>query len=205
MQKFLHVGCGPFKKNQTTKGFNNEKWKEIRLDIDKEYSPDILGTIKDLSSIENNSIDAIYSSHNIEHLYYYDVPKAFKEFVRVLNADGFAIITCPDLKTIAKLLIEDRLLETAYTSSAGPVAAFDMIFGHRKNINQDNQYMSHHTGFTKKTITDELIANGFKAVASLSIKENYVLWIVASKSKRNENEMKNLAKEHFPPPSKKIK
>ena len=57
MQKFLHVGCGPFKKNQTTKGFNNEKWKEIRLDIDKEYSPDILGTIKDLSSIENNSID----------------------------------------------------------------------------------------------------------------------------------------------------
>jgi len=31
MQTFLHVGCGPKRKNQTTKGFNQPHWLEKRL------------------------------------------------------------------------------------------------------------------------------------------------------------------------------
>ena len=34
MSTFLHVGCGPKRKDQTTRGFNSPDWQEIRFDID---------------------------------------------------------------------------------------------------------------------------------------------------------------------------
>ena len=43
------------------------------------------------------SVDAVFSSHNIEHLYPHEVPLALKEFMRVLKPDGFVLMTCPDL------------------------------------------------------------------------------------------------------------
>ena len=35
MKTFLHVGCGPQRKNQTTPSFAGEDWKELRFDIDR--------------------------------------------------------------------------------------------------------------------------------------------------------------------------
>ena len=69
MKTFLHVGCGKQTKKFTTKGFNSSAWNEIRLDIDKNVNPDVIGTMTNMSGIESGSMDAIYSSHNIEHLY----------------------------------------------------------------------------------------------------------------------------------------
>ena len=53
----------------------------------------------DMSAVETGSMDALFSSHNVEHLYPHEVPVAFVEFHRVLNDDGFAIITGPDLQS----------------------------------------------------------------------------------------------------------
>ena len=79
MKTFLHVGCGPNYKDKI-KGFNNEMWKEIRFDIDETVNPDIIGTLTDMNSVETGSMDAVYSSHNIEHIYPHEVPIALKEF-----------------------------------------------------------------------------------------------------------------------------
>ena len=49
--KFLHVGCGPKTKTSTTRGFNSPDWEEIRFDIDEKVSPDIIGTMTDMSSV----------------------------------------------------------------------------------------------------------------------------------------------------------
>ena len=89
MKTFLHVGCGPQNKSKI-KGFNNDSWKEIRFDIDKNVNPDIEGTLTDMSLVETGSADAVYSSHNIEHIYPHEVRIALKEFYRVINEDGFA-------------------------------------------------------------------------------------------------------------------
>jgi len=51
--KFLHVGCGPKTKTSTTRGFNSPDWEEIRFDIDEKVSPDIIGTMTDMSSVEH--------------------------------------------------------------------------------------------------------------------------------------------------------
>ena len=64
MKTFLHVGCGPQDISQI-QGFNKEIWNEIRFDIDKNVNPDIEGTILDMSQVQDSSVDAIYSSHNI--------------------------------------------------------------------------------------------------------------------------------------------
>ena len=34
MPTFLHIGCGPKRKPQTTRGFNTDAWTELRFDID---------------------------------------------------------------------------------------------------------------------------------------------------------------------------
>ena len=65
MQKsFLHVGCGPKHKDQTTKGFNTDTWREVRFDIDESVKPDLVGTMTDMSSVADASMDALFSSHN---------------------------------------------------------------------------------------------------------------------------------------------
>ncbi|MDP4617407.1 MAG: methyltransferase domain-containing protein, partial [Burkholderiaceae bacterium] len=143
MPNFLHVGCGPKRKNQTTRGFNTPEWAEIRLDIDASVQPDVIGTMVDLSAVESDSVDAIYSSHNIEHLYPHEVPLALAEFLRVLKPDGFFVVTCPDLQSVCKLIAEDKLTDTAYTSPAGPIAPLDILYGHRPAMAKGNLYMAH--------------------------------------------------------------
>jgi predicted SAM-dependent methyltransferase len=38
-------------------------------------------------------MDALYSSHNIEHVFAHEVVPTLKEFRRVLKPDGFVVIT----------------------------------------------------------------------------------------------------------------
>ena len=161
MQTFLHIGCGPKHKDQTTRGFNTDHWQEIRLDIDVSVSPDVTGTMTDMAAVEASTIDAIFSSHNIEHLYPHEVPVALAEFLRVLNDEGFAVITCPDLRSVCALVAEDKLSEPAYTAPAGPIAPIDILYGHRPPMARGNLYMAHRCGFTEKVLTGTLQAAGF--------------------------------------------
>ena len=64
-----------------------------------------------MSSVEDASYDAVYSSHNIEHVYPYEVNIALKEMYRVLNDTGFVVITCPDLQEVSKFIADDKFTE----------------------------------------------------------------------------------------------
>jgi predicted SAM-dependent methyltransferase len=199
MQYFLHVGCGPKRKNRTTAGFNNPDWTEIRFDIDESVSPDLVGTMTDMSSVGTESVDAIFSSHNIEHLYPHEVPVALGEFSRVLRPGGFVIITCPDLQSVCALVAEDKLTEPAYTSPAGPIAPLDILYGLRASMARGNLYMAHRCGFTQKVLAGTLNAAGFASVATARRQHPfYDLWAIASKAKLEEAAVKDIAKSHFP-------
>lgn len=198
MPTFLHIGCGPKRKDQTTRGFNTDAWTEIRLDIDASVQPDVTGTMTDMAAVANESVDAIFSSHNIEHLYPHEVPVALKEFLRVLKPDGFLVVTCPDLQSVCKLVAENKLTEPAYVSPAGPIAPLDILYGHRPPMARGNLYMAHRCGFTQKVLVGTLQASGFKMVASKARPANFDLWAVASKSERTEEEMREVAGGHFP-------
>jgi predicted SAM-dependent methyltransferase len=200
MKKLLHVGCGPKRKDRTTAGFNKPEWQEIRLDIDPSVFPDVTGTMTDMGEVASVSVDAIFSSHNIEHLYPHEVPLALAEFLRVLSDDGFTVITCPDLQSVCALVAQDKLTEAAYISPAGPISPVDILYGHRPSMSRGNLYMAHRCGFTRKVLQNTLQAAGFKSVATLARGQApfFDLFALASKSARTEDEMRALAAQHFP-------
>lgn len=196
---FLHVGCGQKTKENTTRGFNSIEWKEIRYDIDSKVDPDLIGSMTDLSEIKDRSIDAIFSSHNIEHLYPHEVPVALSEFLRVLKDDGFVVITCPDLQSVCELIAEDKLLEAAYDSPAGPISPMDMLYGYRPSMARGNLYMSHRCGFTKKVLAESMRSAGFQiSISRRRPGPFFDLWIVSYKSEQNESLLRSSALEHFP-------
>ena len=199
MKTLLNVGCGWSNISQL-KGFNNDNWKEIRFDIDKNVKPDIEGTLTDMSLVETESVDAVYSSHNIEHIYPHEVRIALKEFYRVLKDDGIVVITCPDLQAVCELVAKDKLLEPFYESPEGPISPIDILYGHRETIENGFEYMAHKGGFTYSTLNSSFFEAGFKARYGGRFQERgeYNLFLVAFKQKISEEEIKKIANPFFP-------
>lgn len=198
-KKFLHIGCGSKNKNQTTKTFALEIWDEIRFDIDSSVDPDIVGTMLDMTRVDSNSVDGVFSSHNIEHLYAHQIPEAIREFIRVLKKDGVLVVTCPDLQSVCALVAEDKLLEAAYDSPAGPVTPFDILYGHRPVIANGNYFMAHRCGFTETALRTTLKHHGFMSVATARrVAPYFDLWAVASVAPLTQSEILDLAHQHFP-------
>lgn len=194
---FLHIGCGHRRQRDTTPGFSSPEWRELRFDIDPAVNPDIVGTMTDLSAIPSGSMDGIFSSHNIEHLYAHEVETALAEFVRVLKPDGFLVVTCPDLQRVCQLVAEDRLLETAYVAPAGPITPMDMLYGFRSSLRLGNHYMAHRCGFTPSVLITALQTAGFATVTAQSFPESFNLWALASKASLEEDDILYMAGLHF--------
>jgi len=175
----LNAGSGPYARTRLHPVFHNQSvWTEVRLDIDEAVKPDIVASIANLDPIDPETMDAIWCSHNLEHLHTHEINTALSEFRRVLKPDGFALITLPDLEEIARLVIDGRLEEVAYHSPAGPITALDMIFGHSASIRVGRHYMAHHTGFTVETLGRRLAAAEFAEVLVTKGK-GYDIWALA--------------------------
>ncbi|MEG4113924.1 MULTISPECIES: O-linked N-acetylglucosamine transferase family protein [unclassified Microcoleus] len=163
LKKILHVGCGPYYPNSLPETFPTNEWQEVRLDIDPAVRPDIIGSIIDMSAVPSESVDALYSSHNVEHVYYHQVPLVLAEFHRVLKPEGFAMILVPDIEIVAEAVAKGNLEESPlYISPAGPIAAIDIFYGLRKAISTGNYYMAHHTAFTAQSLEGKMQQAGFR-------------------------------------------
>lgn len=178
----LHVGCGaPNPEKLPAAFFARGEWRELRLDIDPNVAPDIEASITDMAVVADASVDAVWSSHNVEHLFAHEVPIALAEFHRVLRPGGFALITLPDLQQVAALIAEGRLEEAAYLSNSGPIAPLDILYGHRASIAGGNHFMAHRTGFTATTLDGALRRAGF-ATVQVARDGHYALWATAVKA-----------------------
>lgn len=165
LRRVLHVGCGAVDAGKIpAEWFPAAVWQEIRLDIDPMVTPDIIASITDMPTVGSNSVDAVWSAHNIEHLYPHEVPLALAEFRRVLKSDGFLLLTLPDLQQVAALVADDRLTDPAYVSPAGPVTPLDMLYGFRAALALGNSFMGHRCGFTARSLQAALVAAGFPQV-----------------------------------------
>jgi SAM-dependent methyltransferase len=197
MKTFLHVGCGPQNKSGL-KGFDSVEWREIRFDIDPSVYPDIEGTLTDMHAVASGSVDAVYSSHNIEHVFPHEVHAVLLEFHRVLKEDGIVVLTCPDLRSVCQAVVDDRLLETLYESPAGPIAPIDILYGHRDSVAEGKIYMAHKTGFTYSTLGSAFFKAGFKFYVGAARPSNYDLWIVSFKQPMQNEEGTKIAMNYLP-------
>lgn len=196
----LHIGCGPKDKRSMPRYFHQDDWKEIRLDIDPNAKPDIISSMLDMPLVETASVDAVFSSHNLEHLYPHEVALALKEFRRVLKPNGIAVITLPDLQRVAELIAQDQLEDPAYISPAGPIAPIDILYGYRVAMEKGNLFMAHRTGFTAKTLANHIIKSGFQTATVQRETKYFNLWAIGYVSPIDENQLKLDQNAIFPLP-----
>lgn len=162
----LHAGCGRESLPDWLEG------TETRLDIDSECSPDIVATMVMLGDI--GSYDTVYCSHALEHLHAHQALQALREFRRVLNDGGQAIIIVPDLGDVRPTF------DVVYQSPHGPVTGFDMFFG-QPNLVQESLYMAHRCGFVEATLWQALDAAGFSSIKIIRDPDGFNLIGIAVK------------------------
>jgi SAM-dependent methyltransferase len=177
----LHVGCGAADPAKLPPGyFPQGLWRELRLDIDPGVAPDIEASITDLAAVGTGSVDAVWSAHNLEHLFAHEVPLALAEIARVLRPGGFVLATMPDLQQVAALVAQDLLQDAAYQSMMGPISPLDMLYGHGTSIAEGNHFMAHRTGFTARSLAARLTGAGFADV-QVERDGRFALWARALK------------------------
>jgi len=150
----VNAGCGA--KGGSVVPAMFEHWRQLRVDVDPEVDPDVLADITDLSAIPSGFADAVWTAHCVEHLYIHQVPQALAEFRRILKDDGFLCLIVPDLQTIAKYIVDDKLDEVIYESPAGPVTGHDVLFGFGPAVALGYVTMSHRCGFAPSSLLRRL-------------------------------------------------
>ena len=197
-KKFLHIGCGPLYKDNTTPAFNSDEWEEVRLDIDPAHNPDIVCSMTEMTSVDDNSFDAIYSSHNIEHIFPHEVVGTLQEFRRVLKDDGFLILTCPDIKAVCALIGEGKVGQKLYTAPAGDIFPLDVLYGHRVALASGHTYMAHKNGFTSESLSVQISSANFRSFCIGEMKTAFSLWLIAYKNiHKPTNELATELKSHL--------
>ena len=181
LKTVLHVGCGVHTPDKLHETFRGPGWREVRLDINPAVKPDILASITDMRDVADASFEALYSSHNLEHLHPHEVPLALAEFKRVLKPYGFALITVPDLQEVARFVAEDRAEEAILMTNKGPITPLDVLYGFRPFLANGNLFMAHNFGFTATTLRAALEGAGFLDVA-VEPDNAFNLWATASPS-----------------------
>lgn len=180
LKRVLHVGCGVYTPDKLHENFRTPDWREVRLDINPAVQPDIVASITGMSAVPDASFEAVYSSHNLEHLHPFEVPPALAEFRRVLRPSGFVLITLPDLAQAAEAIAAGREEEAVLMTNRGPITPLDILYGFRPFLERGNLHMAHNFAFTAATLKKALEKAGFNDI-SVERDGEYNLWAVASK------------------------
>jgi len=154
-------------------------YEVIRQDIDAKVSPDYCCSVTDMSIIESDQFDGVFSCHTLEHLHPFDVLPALLEMKRVLNNTGFVYIKLPDLEKVAELILEGKVNSSVYNSEVGPITPLDIIFGY-KNFTYNNSFYQHKCGFTLDSLLNAFKSAGFEQIVGRRV--GFDLEAVATKS-----------------------
>jgi predicted SAM-dependent methyltransferase len=176
-QTVLSAGCGR-QKTPCHWSFPIDNWREIRVDIDPQWEPDIVADVANMPQIPNESVDAVFMSHCLEHLQRDDAPKAMKEFLRILKPGGGFLTHMPDLQQAASVVADGRGDQFLYQSPGGAITAMDMLFGYQPRV-KFSRSMLHQWGYTLVSLHKLMSEAGFNDVKTWI--EQWDLWGVGYK------------------------
>jgi predicted SAM-dependent methyltransferase len=130
------------------------------LDVEDRPEVDFVGNASCLAQFENNSIDAIYTSHVLEHFHHTlnnELIDTLQEWHRVLKPGGKLYISVPNLQVLCWLYLNPNLtaIERHYLMR--------IIFGA-----QTNEYDVHKAGFDFEILAMYLEEAGFEEYEQVS-------------------------------------
>ncbi len=164
----LHVGAG---------NHDLPEWatpdKEVTLDINPNYDPDIVASMTDMGDI--GEYDLVYSSHCLEHVYPHECQIALGEMLRVLVKGGTAIVFVPNLEGV------EANGDVLYICQGGAeVCGLDMIYGYREFI-QEDPGMAHRNGFTLDSLQAEFKQAGFHNITGTRLIDSLSIMVTGEK------------------------
>jgi predicted SAM-dependent methyltransferase len=126
------------------------------LDIEQRPEVDFIGNAGDLSQFGDQSIEALYASHVLEHFYYAldrELSITLAEWHRVLKVGGQLLLSVPDMRTLCWLYSRPDL------EAMNRLHLMRMMFG-----GQTNQYDVHKVGFDIDILSMYLAEAGFTQI-----------------------------------------
>jgi predicted SAM-dependent methyltransferase len=135
----IDIGCG-----------THDEWIEgdwIRVDPYVKEA-DVHCVAWDLPYLDN-TVDEIWSSHLLEHLYKKQVAPTLKEWYRVLKTGGKLTVRVPDLEWCCNWWLSHQTMGWD----------LDIIYG-----GQSREGEAHHTGFNEKIMKDYLHEAKFRII-----------------------------------------
>lgn len=132
MKLNLASGQRPFKK----------PW--VNIDIKEQgYPVDILTDIKDLSMIEDGSVDVVVLHHVVEHIAIHELSAYITEWRRVLKSGGRLAVFVPNLREINRGWLEGKI--DTFIHNVNTYGAY-----------QDSIHDLHKWGYDEKELRDRM-------------------------------------------------
>ena len=135
----INLGCY----DKKLPGFTN-------IDIRPEADPDIIDDAFELKTIQNNSVELIYSSHMLEHLNYDETKSALKLWYSKLIDGGILRLAVPDFESVCRRYIYNRNIEDVLHSVCG---------------SQKHEFDYHYNIFDEERLRSLLLEAGFKSIS----------------------------------------
>ena len=125
-----------------------EGW--TNFNVQKKPDVDIIGNINDLSQFDDESIEAIYASHVVEHVDQKTIKNTFKGILRTLKKGGKFYISVPDMDVLCHFFV------SPLANKKIKFHTMMMIFG-----GQIDNYDYHYFGWNYEFMKDYLLEAGF--------------------------------------------
>jgi predicted SAM-dependent methyltransferase len=127
-------------------------WKV--LNIQPGAHVDHAGDVRDLTRFADQSWDAVYASHTLEHLgYQKQLPAVLNEINRILRPGGKLFVSVPDLDTLCRLFVHED------ASAKDRFHLMRMMFG-----GQLDEHDFHFVGLNQEILAEYLFGAGFQDI-----------------------------------------
>lgn len=126
--KVLDLGCGPEKIIDNKDCIGVDSCKDVEL-FGIQMNPDIKFDVTKIGELfAVGSVDAVFSSHVLEHIEYAQVSAVLREWMRVIKTDGFLVLYLPD---------EDQYPKCAEPERGIYLGENGVNLDHKWNVNYD--------------------------------------------------------------------
>lgn len=162
--------------------FQTDTWKKVTLHSNPKLNPDIVANIFDLSSIPDNSYDAVTTNGDLEYVAPHQLPKVLAEFKRIVKIGGLVLIGVADAQKLGEYInkLKDNTV-VMRVPSVGNLTAHDLLYGHADTLAKGIDVLP-RVGYTSKRLGEALKAQGF---GTIRIKRDKVyLWAAAYKDNK---------------------